>query len=466
MMSSNKNLWILTEERPKEKTLKMIFSYFAKDQGFGFFGDNIRIIPLLDNDKHFSFTYKVIGFTCTKVSNIYIKTTSGTSSFVDYMIFYQEELPKTTDEPLYVIEETKTDDKESRNTGVFQRCSKFIYVNNYYPNAKKIMLYSLQVEQKKKPTQTYIFGTRALLTLGVEILGKKLDKDIFTPFSNIDEVIECRNNIDKPQKSNIPIRITKYANTIQISGRLYKNNSLAHDPNIGALTLISAVLRKLGWTGNIEITQHCLSQKHVGKTNKFIKIANILNISLQGLSLPKVSLPTNYWHYDSKGEKLATIFIHVIVDNFTEGYSIFENHAGCEKSYFQTSQNEYIPLAKYSDRAKYKAGEKDKIISIPDLVLLDIKTSEAITIEGKKYEFRHKGIEELNNYDSFDNLYLNKYYPQFKIVRTVVLYGSEEKEVVELQVGFLLNSKGRLVLGIRAPKLFKRAINNLLDFWK
>lgn len=464
-MSSKKNLWILTEERPKEKTLKMIFSYFAKDQGFGFFGDSIRIIPLLDDNKHFNFTYKVVGFTCTKVNEIYIKTISGTSSFVDYLIFHQEEQPKFSDKPLYVIEETKTDDKESRNTGVFQRCSKFVYVNNFYPEAKKIMLYSLQVEQKTKPTKTYIFGTRALLTLGVEILGKKLDKDIFKPFSNIDEVVECKSNI-RPYKGNVPVLITKETDNIQISGRLFKNNSLSHDPNIGALTLISAVLRKLGWTKNIEITQHGLSQDHIGKNNKFVKIANVLGISLRGLSLPKSSLPLNYWHYDLKGEKLGTIFIHIVVDNFTESYSVFENHAGCEKSYFQTSQNEYIPLAKYSDREKYKAGEKDKIISIPDLVLLDIKTSEAITIEGKKYEFRQKGIEELNNYDAFDNMYLKKYYPQFKVVRTVVLYGSEEKEVVELQVGFLLNSKGRLVLGIKAPKLFKRAINNLLDFWK
>lgn len=28
-----KNLWILTEERPKTEVLQMIFEYFAKDQG-------------------------------------------------------------------------------------------------------------------------------------------------------------------------------------------------------------------------------------------------------------------------------------------------------------------------------------------------------------------------------------------------------------------------------------------------
>jgi len=32
-------------------------------------------------------------------------------------------------------------------------------------------------------------------------------------------------------------------------------------------------------------------------------------------------------------------------------------------------------------------------------------------------------------------------------------------------VGFLLNKNGDLVLGIKAPKLFKEAIKNLIDFW-
>ena len=35
-----------------------------------------------------------------------------------------------------------------------------------------------------------------------------------------------------------------------------------------------------------------------------------------------------------------------------------------------------------------------------------------------------------------------------------------------VEIGFLLNSNGKLVLGIKAPKLFSRAINNLLDYWK
>lgn len=461
------NLWILTEERPKVEVLRMIFEYFAKDHGCGFFGDSIRIIPILNANKNFAFTYEVIGFKCAKVERVFIKTVSGSSSFTDFLIFYQDKQPVVDDTPLYAIEETKTDDKESRNTGVYQRCSKFVFIQNFYSKTKMIMLYALQIGQKAKPTETYIFGTRMLLTLGVEILGKVLDPTVFKPFTSVEELICAKTAMRKAPAGNVPISITKVNdNLIQVSGRLFKSGGLSHDPNIGALSIICAVLRKLGWKGSIVITMHGLQQRHVGSTNKFIQIANVLGIGLDGLTVPRATLPRDYWHYETQGEKLGTIFIHICVENFTSGYSIFENHAGCEKGYFVTSTGDHIALEKYSDRDAYKAGNKDAIVFIPDLVLLDVEETEAITIEGKKYVNKQRGIEELNNYDSFDNMYLKKYYPRFKIVRTVVLYGSNNVRVAEIEVGFLLNEQGKLVLGVRAPKLFTKAITNLLDYWK
>lgn len=460
------NLWILTEERPKIKVLKQILEEFATDNGVGAFVDNLRILPIVKNGE-FTFTYELIGFRCNKVNKIFIKTVSGNSSFVDFLVFYQETEPVDADEPIYAIEETKTDDSESRNTGVYQRCSKFVFLNNYYPNVKKIMLYNLQIDQKEEPTQTNIFGTRMLLTLGVKILGKRLDKKVFTPFSTIDEFIDFKNSMRRPPKGNVPILITKGVNEIEVSGRLVKSGSLSHDPNIGALSIIANVLRILGWNKDIVITQHGLEQKHVrNKDNKFIQIANLLKIQLKDIAIPKTQPKHDYWHYDRLGEKLGTIFIHLVVESFTDGYSIFENHAGCEKGYFITPNGEHIPLAKYEDRDAYKAGDKDKIVHIPDLVLVDPTNSEIINIEGKKYERRFFGIDELNNYDAVEREYIKKHYPDFSIVRTVVLYGSDNEKILEVEVGFLLNSRGKMILGIKAPRLFVRGINNLLDFWK
>lgn len=467
MTMETHNLWILTEERPKREVLQEILTYFAEDHKCGFFGREISIIPILDENKCFAFTYEVIGFNCARVNRIFVKTVSGASSFTDYLIFYQDDMPLEGAEPLYAIEETKTDDQESRNTGVYQRSSKFVFLRYLFPNTKMVMLYSLHIPQKEEPTETYIFGTRLLLTLGVTILGKKLESKVFVPFTSVEEIIKAKNSMRLPKAaSNVPIIITKTNdNEIEISGRLFKNNSLAHDPNIGALSIIAACLRKVGWTGTITITRHGLNQNHVGVSNKFVQIANQLDMRLQGLTVPKANLPQLYWHYDRSGEKLGTIFIHIVVENFTESYSIFENHAGCEKSYFRKANGELIPLAKYYDREAYKAGDKDQIIFIPDLVLLDIKETEIITIEGKKYQNRRAGIKELANYDSFDKLYLKPNYPQYSIVRTVVLYGSTVDKIYEVEIGFLLNQNGKMALGIKAPRLFMRAIQNLLDYW-
>jgi len=460
----HKNLWILTEERPKREVIASILMMFAKDNKFSCFIDTIRILPILENDK-FSFLYEVVGFRCNKIERVFIKSVSGFSSFVDFLVFHQKNQPTQKDTPFYAVEETKTDDKESRNTGIYQRASKFVFVEKYYPKIKKIMLYNLKIEQKENPTTTYVFGTRLLLTLGVEIYGKKLDKKIFKPFSSVDKIIAFKKQMRRAPKGNVPILITKKDGKITISGRLFKSGGLAHDPNIGALSLISAAIRKLGWKGEIIISKHGLKQEHLHFGNKFIKIANHLNLQIEGLNIPEGKDKDIYWKYETEGEKLGTIFIHLVVENFTKGFSIFENHAGCEKGYFITSDGEHIPLEKYSDRKAYKAGDKKKIISIPDLILIDFGRSEVINIEGKKYQFRKKGIEELKNFDDIEKRYIKKYYPKYKIIRTVVLYGGTKKKIVEIEVGFLLNENGDLVLGIKAPELFKEAIKNLLDFW-
>jgi len=462
-----KNLWILTEERPKKEVLGNIIEKFAKDHKIACFINNIRILPILNKDKTFSFTYEVKGLDSQVIDKIFIKTVSGYSSFVDFLVFFQKEEPTNKDIPIYAIEETKTDDAESRNTGVYQRASKFVYIEYYYPNIKKIMLYSLQIDQKENPTDTNIFGTRCLLTLGVEILGKKMDTEIMKPFSSIDEVIDFKNSMRQPPKGNVPINLKKIGNKIQVSGRLFKSGGLSHDPNIGSLSLICATLRALNWTGELEITLHGLSQSHVNAKNKFIRIANRFKISMAGLKLAKPKENVEYWRYDLKGEKLGTIFVHLVVENFTSGFSIYENHAGCERGYFITSDGKPVVVEKYKDKTKYKEGDKTQIIHIPDLVLADIDRLKIINIEGKKDSTMEQGIKELNNFDAFEETYIKTYYPEYKeIIRTVVLYGGKEENIERIEVSFLLNEKGQMILGIKAPELFKEAIKNLLDYWK
>ncbi|HOR82984.1 MAG TPA: hypothetical protein PLF32_10075, partial [Bacteroidales bacterium] len=298
-----KNLWILTEERPKRDVIHNILFKFSKDNKIPCFIDTIRILPILNNNNDFSFTYEVVGFRSrsNKINQIFIKTISGQSSFVDFLIFYQENEPKIEDTPIYGIEETKTDDSESRNTGIFQRATKFVYIDFFYNDIKKVMLYSLKIKQKESQTKTNIFGTKCLLTLGVEIMGKKLDPKNHTPFKTVDELIEFKNSMRRPPNGNVPILINKINDKIEISGYLFKSNSLSHDPNIGALSLICASLRKLGWDKKIVITEHGLSQKHIKGNNKFVQIASKLNIDFDGLKRVAPKIKDSYWHYEKEG---------------------------------------------------------------------------------------------------------------------------------------------------------------------
>lgn len=461
-----KKLWILTEERPKKRVIGRVIDIAAKLLGISYiYPGGLRIIPRIENGR-FAFAYEVLGFNSKSFDSIIIKTVSGSSSFVDYLVYFQENLPKPDQRPVAAIEETKTTDAESRNTAVFQRCSKFVYIDAFYPGVEKRMLYSVPID-KRHATDTNVFGSRMLATQDVKMLDIEGRDVTGQPFGSVDELIRAKNSMHRPPSGNVPITITRKGDEILVSGRLVKSDSLSHDPNIGALSMISANLRKLGWKGGITITMHGLSQRHV-KTGKFVQMANMLGIGLDGLKVPPAGPKGAYWRYDTSGEKLGTIFIHLAAQAFTDGYSIFENHAGCEKGYFMTSDGQEIAIEKYVDREKYKAGDKDARMSIPDLVLLDVQNFEIINTEGKKFENMAAGVEQLGKYGPFEKEYIRRYYPDYKIVRTLVLYGGfgEDKRELAVEVGFWLNSQGDLILGFSAPKLFTEAIRNLLDYWK
>ena len=85
------NLWILTEERPKKEVISQIIGKFAIDKKITCFIDTIRILPIIKKNGDFEFTYEVIGFNSTAVNKIFLKIVSGNSSFVDFLVFYQNQ---------------------------------------------------------------------------------------------------------------------------------------------------------------------------------------------------------------------------------------------------------------------------------------------------------------------------------------------------------------------------------------
>lgn len=455
-----KTLWILSEERPKIDAIGFVLEKFSKDNGIASFIDKLRVVPVQNEIGNFSFWYEVIGYKTPQVDRVLLKIISGNSSFIDFLVFFQDQEPSEGDRPLFMVEETKTDDEESRNTGVFQRCSKFVYAELHYPNMDLNMYYNLKIDQRDSQTDTNIFGTRCLRSLGIKIGGKVIDAKLNTPFSTLEEMIKFKLEMRRPPAGNVPIEISIVGKELQISGRLYKSGGLKHDPNIGALSLIASTARKLGWKDKIVVTRHGLSQSHLQPGNKFIRIASAINIELQGLNMPKSELHQPYWHYNITGEKLVTIFIHLVVENFTSGISVFENHAGSEKGYFVTPEKNYLALEKY-----VPGVEPRKSIDIPDLILLDVERKQVLNIEGKTFDNMDLGIRTLENYADIERLYIQRYYPGYKILRSVVIYGSTNESISPIEVSFLLNKEGKMILGIKAPQLFREAFNNLNKYW-
>jgi len=457
------NLWILTEERPKNDVIISLLKLYSENSGKPVFFGAVRIIPEVENST-FTFRYKVLGIDSGSIDNIFIKTVSGKTSFVDFLIFYQELEPTKNDTPMFVVEETKTDDSESRNTGVYQRATKFAYIETVYGNIPKYMLYAGIPDEKAQPTDTNIFGTNCLLTIGVQFHGKILTKD-FKPFESLQELIDFKSKMKKPPNGNVPIDIVMVDdNHITVSGRLVKSGRLGHDPNIGALSLICVTLRKLGFTGRIEIVLHGLSQKMLTPRNKFIRICNLYEINLSGLNVPKSTMLEEYWYFESSSEKLVTIFLHLLVEEFSNGYSIYENHAGCERGYFYTSDGNELAVQKYTDKALYKAGDKTAIYSLPDLVLVDPDRDIIFNIEGEKGINLHTGVTQIAGFDAFESDYIKANFPNHEVIRTIVLYGNHPDSSMQV-VSLILTETGEIVLGVKPPVLFKDSVKNLIDYW-
>lgn len=449
------NIWILTEEKPKVSIICQIINLYERD--FGGVIENMDCnnvkIKADFNGGIFQFSYTVEGIILQDIDKIIIKTVSGSSSFFDFLVFKQENVPSedVSGNLLMAIEETKTSDDESRNTGVYQRASKFAFIDAFYKDVNLYMLYNdeLEAKEEKKPSDTSIFGTNMLLTLNVDIVGKDTSK-WFKKFNSIEELIKFKSKMRQPPAGNIPINIGKFDDRIEISGRLAKPanaGNIGHDPNIGALSLISKVLRTLGWNKKIVITRHGVTQKYINRThgkNKFLYICSILNIELDGIIIPKeISLPEKYWHYEMKSEKVASILLH-IVGEYHGLRGIYQNHAGCERGYFKTKKEQLITLPK-----KDRNGIN---LYIPDLILHDSASKYIILVEGKKISTLQAGINEIDNYGSIEIEFIKPHYKECQIYRCISIFGGNLTSLPHPKVVLYLSENGHVIINPNAPK--------------
>lgn len=414
----------------------------------------------------FTFIYHFEGVEIEGFDAVLIKIVSGHSSFVDYLVFdsselilnqntnllpsisnddvdlsyhlgpgWQVTLPKPTDTPKYVVEETKTDDYESRNTNAYQRSSKFVFCEYYYgEQVKKYMLYDISDGRTLSGTDTHNFGMRMLVTNNVHLVG--LTK-VYQPFTNLTDFINEKNRIaDNGPSHNIPIRIAldRKNEIIYLSAKLDKGNGgaknkISHDPNIGAVAIISATLRILGWNNAIEIVNHNLLPSSISprsKGNKLLFIMKKLNVHFNNLQVDWNMINNNieYFYYNNTSEKIVSIYYHLYIEGTLNNVkSIFDNHAGCGKSYFRTPNN-FLSVSKDTP--------------IPDLVLYNQENNTIKVIEAEKASNVSNGVKQLETFDAFITRYVNKYYPNATVEKSVITWGKSSNP----HVSFYLDTDG------------------------
>tara|TARA_B100001057_G_scaffold106771_1_gene104418 strand:- start:4022 stop:5410 length:1389 start_codon:yes stop_codon:yes gene_type:complete len=452
------NLWILFEERPKSEVIKKILQIYSDDNNCTIDAKNINIKPIFKK-KIFQFCYEVENCKISNINKIYLLLVSGYTSFVDFLLFKSKTKPLENNilkDCLYGIEETKTDSSESRNTAAGQRGTKFIFLDYFKllssnPTLKKLMVYNNLETQNEVEAESVKFIKKCLITNGIKFYGDYSRN--YQKFETIEELISSKNNLKQPPKGNTPVRLTIKSNIIEISGILSKpstKGNIGHDPNQGQLITISDTLRKLGWKNKILITKHKVKQNYINQVrgNKFLFGMKLLNIELEKIDTPIIKIPQNYWYYENKGEKVASILLHIIC-NYLGFKSIYENHAGSERGYFFTE-----------DRLEKVVSKKHngKNINLPDFVFSDENKKIIYVCEGEMFDNYKKGILQLEGFDLFINLYVKKYFPKYKVIRSILLSDGNSSKCHEKTI-FQLNKDGKIIFNNSLPKKIIQFLN-------
>lgn len=497
------NLWILTEERPSNSTLKIILNDIIKKDGYDINVDekNFNIIPIIKNNK-FENEYLVSGIVSKHFKKCIIKIIEGESSFVDYLIFIQNDEPDKNSKPYYAIEETKSNTQETRNL-TLQRISKFPSIKKHYPDINCYM-YWREIESilMSKETTSNL-AIKLLRTIDVTILGCDYTSlnDEYKPFKDLDDFIDYikkRPNpksgdkydlkkengslilsakMDKSKFGIININKIKYSlyypkgehypKIQNVTGPTNKNNyvgKITSDPSIGVMSGYIAALRALEIQNNLEAHKVVIRPTRpifvLGKKNKFIDIMQDFSISFEKseydsqtrkiskkiIDFEKKENNKNYWKY-SNGEKIVSIFLDIVIEKLDNIKKIFANHAGTEKEFLQ------IPPIKNANPRSIVDLKKSG--GLPDIIFFDKLNNIVYMVEAEQSKNINDGIKQLGKWKKNEKL-IKKYYNGAIIKKFLIHKGYRLHNHLVL---FGLDDEGKIILYDNIPEFIIEAIS-------
>lgn len=222
---------------------------------------------------------------------------------------------------------------------------------------------------------------------------------------------------------------------------------ISHDPNVGKVILVAAVLRHLKYKGKINVVSHGVEYLSPSANTKFTNNADFLGIYLDGVYEPKkLSTIKGDFCYPAEGEKNVSILLEQIAIK-SNLQVLFVNHASGELGYIEIGG------------VKYKVP---KSMRRPDLVLFDKDSNTLFLIEAENFKNYKKGIAQLKTFKNFEKVLVEKLnIPTLKVVSGVALHGGQ-KDNSKQKVLVHLTEDGTLYVNGKELEDLSGSIKNLL----
>jgi hypothetical protein len=70
----------------------------------------------------------------------------------------------------------------------------------------------------------------------------------------------------------------------------------------------------------------------------------------------------------------------------------------------------------------------------------------------------NKGIAQIKGFDLFINLYIKKYFPEYKVIKSIILSDANSNKCLDKTI-FQLNTNGKIIYNNTLPKKIVQFLN-------
>lgn len=440
-MKKSKILWILGEENPNTDTTYKVIKYVLDYHGIEYASYLSEFQAKRVNTNE----YLVKGFLSDFFDEIRYLIVSGTSSFVDYLFYLQEHLPTSKDKPIHAIEATKNGFKDAGNM-TDQRSEKDVLVKYYFGEDTPVSyLLNMRPGAEKEPKNINLQALRRMKTCGMNIFVSYIGQEEYEeidvpPYSSVEELVDNDRNLTLDKDGNVSFALPLWKS---------KNPKQQSDPNIGRLCSIANTLKHLCFQKEFMIKNHKLGLATFQGKNKLTRILNIMKSSFtikieEVGSFPELSFrKQEYFKLENNGEKIASIALEA---NLRERglQTVFNNHAGCEKSYIITEKGQYVLLP-----TKDEQGQK---IGISDLCSADRTIKGLFVFESERLVNKEVGHNQILSPEFIRSCYeIMKHWPGYYLEVHLVTFGDK----CEKDLFYSLDKDNNEVLNMNARPILR-----------